>query len=400
MIPVDEARARILAGIEPLGAETVSLPQTLGRVLAEDLAARVSHPPMAVSAMDGYAARAEDLASAPVTLPVVGESAAGHPFAGSLQPGQALRIFTGAAVPPGADVVVMQEDTEAAEGRVTIKVSPPSGKFVRAAGLDFRTGEVLLRAGTLMGPRQIGLAASMNIPWASVRRRPRVAILSTGDEIAMPGEPLGPAQIISSNGPALAAFVAVQGGEAIQLGIARDNRASLAQMVEAARGCDLLVTSGGAAVGEYDLVQEVLGEAGLQLDFWKIAMRPGKPLIFGRMGRVPVLGLPGNPVSSMVCAYVFLAPLLRAMRGLPPLPPTLPALLDGELPANDAREEYMRASLTRLDDGTLLATPFGRQDSAVTSVMANADALLIRPANSPALGIGAPVRVMPLEPGQ
>lgn len=397
MISVETALERVLAGCKPVGPETLPLPQSLGRVLAEDLAARVAHPPVAVSAMDGYAMRAADLAALPATLILVGESAAGHPFTGTVGPGEAVRIFTGAAMPDGADAVVMQEDTETSGSSVTIK----GGKtdHIRRAGNDFAEGDVLIRAGTVMGPRQIGLAAAMNIPWVALRRRPRVAILSTGDEIAMPGEPLGPASIVSSNGPALAAMVAALGCEPLQLGIAKDSRASMEAMLEAAHGADMLVTSGGVSVGDYDIVQDVMKDKGLALDFWKIAIRPGKPLMHGSMAGIPVLGLPGNPVSALVCAYVFLVPMLRALQGLPNKAREVPAILGAAMKANGERQDYQRAKLERRADGTLVAIPFTKQDSAVLSGLASAGCLLIRPPNAPEAKEGDMVRILPLEDG-
>jgi molybdopterin molybdotransferase len=397
MISVEVALERVLAGCRPTAPEMVALPAALGRVLAEGVAARVAHPPLDVSAMDGYAVRAADL-TAPARLAVIGESAAGHPFDGSLAPGQAVRIFTGAAIPDGADAVVMQEDTSRDGDTVVINTTATAGRHVRARGLDFLPGQPMLSAGTVMGPRQIALAAAMNVPWLSVRRRPRVAVLSTGDEIAMPGEPMGPAQLASSNGPGLAALISVLGGEPVQLGIAKDSRDSLSAMVTAASGCDLLVTSGGASVGDYDLVQDVLAEHGLKLDFWKIAMRPGKPLMFGALKHVPVLGLPGNPVSAMVCAYVFLAPMLRALQGLSGGLPVVPAVLGADVRANDARQEYMRAQLRR-DDGRLVAMPHTNQDSAVVSGLAAADGFIIRPPHAPEARAGEAVLVMPLPEG-
>lgn len=399
MIAVELALQRVLAGVRPVAPEMVALPNALGRVLAEDVAARVAHPPMDVSAMDGYAVRAADIDKVPATLAIIGESAAGRPFVGGLQPGQAVRIFTGAAVPPGADTVVMQEDTRREGLQVTIDAPMPAGKHIRTAGLDFSPGQVMLKAGTLLGPRHIGLAAAMNVPWLSVRRRPRVAVLSTGDEIAMPGDALGRAQIVSSNGPALAAFVTAVGGEPIQLGVARDSRESLSAMVAAASGCDLLLTSGGASVGDYDIVQDVLSEHGLKLDFWKIAMRPGKPLMFGTLRHIPVLGLPGNPVAALVCAYVFLGPMLRAMLGLPTAMPTAAAVLGAAVRANDARQDHLRASLRRRPDGVLEATPHGLQDSAVISGLAAAQALIVRPPHAPEAKPGDPVTVIPLPEG-
>ena len=396
MISVDVARGKVLEGVVPVGAETVSLAQALGRVLAEDVAARVSHPPVTVSAMDGWAVRAEDVAAVPATLAVIGQSAAGHPFAGRLGPGGAVRIFTGAALPAGADAGVMQEDSSRDGGHVTLTASSPKGKHVRSAGLDFAAADVLLPAGTLLGARAIGLAAAMNLPWLPVRRRPRVAVLSTGDEIAMPGEPLGEAHIVGSNGPALCAFAAALGAEPVHLGIARDSHRSLAAMVAAAKGCELLVITGGASVGDYDLVKDVLAEAGLTQEFYKLAMRPGKPLMFGHLHGTPVLGLPGNPVSAMVCAMLFLAPLLKAMIGLPPEIEAVPAQLGRDLPANDARQDYMRAELVRRPDGSLVATPFATQDSAVLSGLVRAGCLVVRPPHAAAAAAGDPVTVLPI----
>ncbi len=398
MISVEVALERVLAGCRPTAPEMVPLPAALGRVLAEDVAARVAHPPLDVSAMDGYAVRAAEVAQ-PARLAVIGESAAGHPFAGTVAAGQAVRIFTGAPIPAGADAVVMQEDTVREGDAVQINAATAPGRHVRVRGLDFLPGQAGLAAGTVMGPRQIALAAAMNVPWLLVRRRPRVAVLSTGDEIAMPGEPMGTAQLASSNGPGLAALVTAMGGEAVQLGIARDSRASLDAMVAAAAGCDLLVTSGGASVGDYDLVQGVLADHGMTLDFWKIAMRPGKPLMFGALKHVPVLGLPGNPVSAMVCAYVFLVPMLRALQGLGGGLPIQQAALTADLRANDARQEYMRARLDRDAEGRLLATPHTRQDSAVVSGLAAATGLVIRPPHAPAAKAGDTVAVIALPEG-
>ncbi|CAA7627794.1 Molybdopterin molybdenumtransferase [Candidatus Terasakiella magnetica] len=395
MFSVEQARSAVLAGLAPVATEVVGLALAAGRVLAEDLAARVSHPPVAVSSMDGYAVRAVDIATAPVTLPVVGEAGAGSPFTGSLIAGQAIRIFTGAQVPHGADCVVMQEETERDGTLVTIKTSVAPGKFIRTPGLDFSAGDVLLKAGTLLGGRAIGLAAAMNIPWVTVRRRPRIAILSTGDEIAMPGDPLGPAQIVSSNGPGLAAFVANLGAEPVHLGIARDSRASLNTMIAQAAGCDMLVTTGGASVGDYDLVAGALADAGLTLGFHTVAMRPGKPLMFGTLKGVPVLGLPGNPVSAMVGAFLFLEPALRVLLGRPAETETIPARLGRDLPANDGRQDYLRAALDHDEDG-LTATPLVKQDSAVLSGLANAQCLVIRPPHAAAAPAGSMVRILRL----
>ncbi len=397
MISVETARSQIVAAAAPLPAEQVALSQARGRVLAGDLAARVNHPPLAVSSMDGWAIRAADCQAAPATLAIIGESAAGKPFDGNVGPGQAVRIFTGAPMPAGADAVVRQEDAERRGGEVVVGTAVPPGKYVRTPGLDFAVGDVLLRSGTVLGPRQIGLAAAMNLVWLPVRRRPRVAILSTGDEIRMPGEPLGEAQIPGSNGPALVALIEAHGGEAVDLGIAQDSRQSISALLAGAAGVDLLVTSGGASVGDYDLVQDALAESGFILDFWKIAMRPGKPLMFGRLRDIPVLGLPGNPVSALVAALLFLVPMLRGFQGLPTDPPLATARLGCALPANGEREAFLRGSLAFDADGMGVATPFDKQDSAVLSGMSAADVLIIRPVDAPAAEAGDKVRILPLE---
>jgi molybdopterin molybdotransferase len=400
MLSVAEARTRICAAFHPLGSEQVGLMQGLARVLAEDAAARVTQPPADVSAMDGYAVRAADVATVPARLKVVGHAPAGGSYDGTLRPGEAVRIFTGGPLPAGADTIIIQEDTVAEGGQVTVKEGAAAGTYVRRAGLDFRAGEVLLKKGRLLTARDIGIAAAMNLPWLRVTRRPRVAILATGDEVVMPGEPLGANQAVSSNGLSLAAFVTACGGEPIHLGIAPDDRAVLTAMASAAVGADLLVTSGGASVGEHDLVQSALGEAGMEMDFWKIAMRPGKPLMFGRIGPTPVLGVPGNPVSTLVCALMYLKPAIAVMLGLqeePRPPPT--ALLGCDLPANDSREDYLRSRLSYDPEGRLVATPFPKQDSSMLSLMAEADCLVIRAPRAPAIKAGAIVSIVPLAGG-
>ncbi|MGH6934552.1 MAG: molybdopterin molybdotransferase MoeA, partial [Dongiaceae bacterium] len=300
MLSVAEARARVRAAFHPLGSEQVGLMDALGRVLAEDVTARVTQPPVAVSAMDGYAVRATDIAKVPARLKVVGYAPAGAAYAGEVGAGEAVRIFTGGPLPVGTDTIVIQEDTATDGDYVLIGESAPAGRYVRPAGLDFNAGEKLLARGRQLTARDIGIAAAMNRPWLHVTRQPRIAVLATGDEVVMPGDPIGNNQIVSSNGPSLAAFVTACGGLPVHLGIAPDNRATLRAMAESAAGADLLVTAGGASVGDHDLIQSVLGEAGMQLDFWRIAMRPGKPLMFGRIGTTPVLGVPGNPVSALV----------------------------------------------------------------------------------------------------
>jgi molybdopterin molybdotransferase len=396
MISVEVARETLLTGLKPVGTEVIPLAQAAGRILAEDLTARVSHPPVAVSAMDGYAVRAADLAQVPRKLDVIGLSAAGSAFAGSVGPGQCIRIFTGAPVPQGADAVIMQENTRKDGERVEFLTNGPPGRHVRPAGLDFTVGDVLIPAGTIMGGRTVGLAAAMNVPNLLVRRRPRIAILSTGDEIVLPGDQPGPSQIVGSNGPGLAAMVAALGAEAIHLGIARDTRDSLDTLIKAAAGADMLVTTGGASVGDYDLVQDALKDAGMNLGFYKVAMRPGKPLMFGDMKGIPVLGLPGNPVSAMVCAIIFLEPAIRALTGRSTVTQAINALLGRDLPPNDERMEFMRGTLERTDDGLVVALPFEQQDSAVISGLARATCLVVRPPHAPTAQMGDMVQVIPL----
>jgi len=399
MLSVAEARARILATARLLPGEMIPVAQGLGRVLAEDLTARVTQPPVAVSAMDGYAVRGADVARAPVTLKVVGKAPAGAPYRGRVGPGECVRIFTGAPLPDGSDTIVIQEDTRAGEGSVEVLEAAPTGRYVRPAGLDFAAGRVGLPAGRRLTARDVGLAAAMNRPWLSVRRRPRVAVLATGDEIVMPGDPVGPGQIVSSNALALMAFLACEGAEAVNLGVAPDRVEALQGYAAGAAGMDLLLTTGGASVGEHDLVQSALGERGLgekrlALDFWKIAMRPGKPLMFGHMGPTALLGLPGNPVSTLVCALLFVRPFLRALQGLPTAVETETALAAVDLPENDSREDYLRSRLSRDDQGRLWAEPFGKQDSSMLALMAGADALAIRPPRAPALAKGAEIQVI------
>ncbi len=400
MLSVEEARSRILSAFSPLQAEQVGLTESLGRVLAADVRSRRTQPPVAVSAMDGYAVRFEDVADPPVTLDVVGYAPAGGEHDGAISPGQCVRIFTGGPVPAGADAIVIQEDTNADGDKVAIKVSVPEGHYIRPAGLDFSENEVGLRAGRIMTARDVGFAAAMNVPWLMVHRKPRIAVLATGDEIAMPGDPLGPNQIVSSNSLTLAAFIRARGGDPILLGIAPDDRGALKAMAEGARGADLLVTTGGASVGDHDLVQSVLGELGFELDFWRIAMRPGKPLIFGNIGDTPVLGLPGNPVSTVVCAIIFMVPAIENMLGVTmSKQPRMTARLKTPLGENDRREDYLRATLQHDSSGSLIAAPFTKQDSSMLSRMAKADCLVIRAPHAPAAAAGDIVEYLPIPDG-
>jgi molybdopterin molybdotransferase len=402
MISVAEALARVLASApNPLGVETVAIEAGLGRTLANDLHALRTQPSFANSAMDGYALRAADIATTPAKLRIVGESAAGRAFAGTLKPQEAVRIFTGAPMPAGADCVLIQENAERDGDFLIAKASEAPRRNVREAGIDFIKDKVLLRAGRRLTPRDLALAAAANYPSVEVRRRPRVAVLATGDELVRPGEALGPSQIVASNNYAVAGIIAACGGESIDLGIAADDMDALARSFRQARdsAADVLVTLGGASVGDYDLVQRALVDAGLELGFWRIAMRPGKPLMQGRLGEMRVLGLPGNPVSAVVCAILFLAPLLRAMVGDPAAGADVsePAQFGVDWGANDIRQDYLRAALAIDAEGALIATPFTSQDSSLIHVLAQAQCLVIRPPHAPAVKRGEACRIIRLD---
>jgi molybdopterin molybdotransferase len=394
MLAVEEAHARIVAAFAPLPSEWVHLAAAAGRVLSRDLVAGRDQPPGDTSAMDGYAVRAADLASGSATLRVVGSAPAGGSCDAELGPGETVRIFTGGLLPRGADAVALQENAGADGDRVRIEGAIEPGTFVRPAGLDFRRGERALPAGRRLSARDMGLAAALNHAWLPVRRRPRVALLATGDELVLPGQPLGPSQIVNSNTVALAAMVRHWGGKAVDLGIVRDRPDSLAEASAQLHGVDLAVTLGGASVGERDLVRAVLGEHGLTLDFWQIAMRPGKPLMFGRVQGVPLLGLPGNPVSAGVCAVLFVRAAICALLGLDPAPPEVPGVLGAPLGANDHRQEYLRAGAAWRDDGRLEAIPAPRQDSSMLATFARADCLIKRAPFAPAMAPGTPVSLL------
>ena len=401
LTPVADALASVLDGATPLPAETVSLTDAEGRVIARDLAATRTQPPADVSAMDGYAVRAADIATVPARLKMIGEVPAGRPSAGEVRAGEAGRIFTGGVMPSGADTVVIQEVTARDGDQVIIEKATAHGRNVRAAGLDFKAGDVLLPAGRRLTGRDVALAASMNHAELPVHRRPQVAILATGDELVPPGTEPGPGQIVYSNVFALAAVAAREGARVHDLGIVPDRLDATIAAVRRAReaGFDVLVTAGGASVGEYDLVQQALAAEGLALAFWKVALRPGKPLMSGRLGPLRVLGLPGNPVSSFVCAFLFLVPLLRRLSGRTDLHHAIEsAELGRDLAANDERADYLRASLSLTADGRPVATPFGLQDSSILVNLARADCLVIREPYAPSASAGSPCRIMRLDP--
>lgn len=397
MISVEAARERILAGLTPTSPEIVPLAEAWGRVTAVPVLARLPQPPHDVSAMDGYALRAA-AGGVGASLPVVGSAPAGHPWQGTLPSDAALRLFTGSVMPAGADCVVLQENVQRDGDTIRLTEAAQAGRHIRRAGQDFAGADLLIAAGQRLGARQVGLAAAGNHPWLTVHRRPRVAILATGDEVALPGEPIPAGGIVSSNAHALAALVRACGGTAIVLPVAGDDHAALSAGAGAARDCDLLVTTGGASVGDHDLVREVLQEQGMALDFWKIAMRPGKPLLHGHMHGLPVIGLPGNPVSALVTAILFVIPAIERLSGLPGASPAAePARLGAALPANDLRADHLRASLDRADDGTWVAMAFERQDSSMLRAMVQADCLILRPASAPPAHPGEIVSVLRLD---
>ncbi|MEI9916177.1 MAG: gephyrin-like molybdotransferase Glp [Methylovirgula sp.] len=402
LLPVAEARARVLAGVGPRGTERVPLAAALGRTLSEPLLARRTQPPFRASAMDGFALKAVDLESLPATLKLIGESAAGHGFTDALNRGETVRIFTGAPVPNGADTVLIQEDATLDGDTVTATRTVVEGRHIREIGIDFADGEVLLPVGTRLGPIDLALAAASGHAEVAVARKPRVAILATGDELVQPGEAASVDQIVASNSFAVAAFVQQAGGEAIDLGIAGDDFAAIEAAVLAARQAeaDVLVTLGGASVGKHDLVRSALTNEGMELGFWRIAMRPGKPLIHGRLGDMLILGLPGNPASSIVCALLFLIPLLRALNGDPRAAddPSEPAILGAPVAPNGPREDYLRAKLNRSTDGLPIATPHDVQDSSLLRVFAHSQCLLVRPPDTPAAAAGDVCRVIKLSP--
>src|ERR1700736_601957 len=386
-MPVADALAAILEGSQPMPEEMVALEAAHHRVLARDVAARRTQPPQAMSAMDGYAVRAADASNVAARLKVIGEVAAGRPFDKTVGAGEAVRVVTGGVIPEGADAVIIQEDTVAEGGGITITEAAVAGRHIRPAGVDFRQGDVLLAGGIRLTDRDLSLAAGMNYPELAVRRRPKVAILATGDELVMPGSTPGPGQIVYSNGYALRALARAEGADTIDLGIAADTVEATTLGIRRARdsGADILITTGGASVGDHDLVKQSLEAEGVAMAFGRIAMRPGKPMMHGRLGAMRVIGLPGNPVSSYVCGFLFLVPLIRALSGRKAIHhPRETALLGRDIGANDLREDYLRARLKRRADGALIATPVDHQDSSLLGNLAAARALVIRAPFAPA----------------
>jgi molybdopterin molybdotransferase len=398
---VAEALRQVLVHAAPLGSETVPLADAYGRVLAADLSALRTQPPADVSAMDGYAVRAVDVKNAPARLRLIGEVAAGHPFEGTVATGEAARIFTGGVVPAGADTIVIQENTTRESDVVVINQASGAGRHIRRAGLDFASGAVLLAKGRRLNDRDLALAAAMNHASLAVYRKPKLAVLATGDELVLPGARPSIGEIVYSNGYATMALTRREGCEVVDLGIAPDRLPETVAAVRRARDAqaDILVTSGGASVGDYDLVQRALAAEGLKLSFWKVALRPGRPMMHGRLGSMHVLGLPGNPVSSYVCGVLFLVPLIRRLTGRADYASRLePAQLGCNLPENDERADYLRATLAPGPDGLPVATPCPLQDSSMLAPLAEADCLLIREPHAPAAKAGSRCVILKLDP--
>ena len=403
LLAVDDALAAIIATLPHTGTNLLPLSDALGYTLAEDLAARLTLPPQAVSAMDGYAVRGEDVSSVPCQLTRIAVSAAGHPWFGAINEGQAVRVFTGAALPDGADTIVIQEDVDpvAEENgiNITVRNAEPVGRYIRPAGLDVTKGQIILRAGTQLSARAIGLASAAGLTEAVVSLRPRIGVLSTGDELVNPGTIPGPGQIISSNASFLRGFVAASGAEVVDLGIVRDASGAMLSAVRSAKNLDLVVTTGGASVGVHDhIVSDLNDSGGSRLNFWKIAMRPGKPLISGTVDGIPLIGLPGNPVSTAVCALVFLRPAIAHMTrdsriGFGSIDHIFKVPLGVALEANDHRQDYIRANLQDSANGQIIL-PASRQDSSMLSVLATANALIVRPPHDLAKRAGEMVDVL------
>ncbi|MDX2258068.1 MAG: molybdopterin molybdotransferase MoeA [Hyphomicrobiaceae bacterium] len=397
-LTVEEALARILAGVVPGPAETVDLLSAAGRTLAEPVVAMRTQPPFDASAMDGYAVRAADVSALPAALTLIGEAAAGRAFTGRLSPHTAVRIFTGAPLPAGADAIVIQENTRRTDTAVEVVEGAPDAGHVRRAGSDFRAGDCLIEAGTRLAARHVLLAANAGHAHLQVHRRPRVAILATGDELVTPGDIPRDDQIVASNGYGLAALVAAAGGTPQYLGIARDTLDALAGSIAEAHDADVLVTIGGASVGDHDLVGRALTDAGFTIDFWKIAMRPGKPLLCARRGRLTAIGLPGNPVSSLICGRVFLVPLLARLSGRSGADGApRPMMLAAPLPANGPRRHYLRARTVAMSDGSAGVNPLSSQDSSLSALLASADCLIVQPENDPGAAAGQTVPVLPID---
>ena len=397
LMPVDDAIARILSGVKTLPPETIALTDALGRCLSRTVLAKRDQPPFAASAMDGYAVRHEDVSQLPTSLQIIGESGAGHAFKGSVTPGTAVRILTGAPLPKGADTVVIQENTERQGTSLKILHHTPKGKNIRRSGLDFAKGDTLVAAGTKLRPRDIGVLAAGNAAKISVYRQPHIVLFTTGDELVLPGQRPRPDQIFTSNSHALEAMARSLGCRVTNLGIVRDTLAATKAAIRKGLHADILVTTGGASVGDHDFVQQGYKACGVKMEFWKVALRPGKPFMYGRKSKTHVMGLPGNPVSALVTARLFFAPLVKVMQGQSPEEHYIHARLEAALPANDERRDYLRAKLREGNDGIRIVTPHHLQDSSMQRTLQSSDALILREPHAPAAAAGDLVKTLVLD---
>jgi molybdopterin molybdotransferase len=397
LMEVEVALERILHGVKPLPTEMIDLDQACGRVLAVDVLAKRDQPPFNSSAMDGYAVRQADIVALPAALRLIGTSAAGHAFKGKVRMGTVVRILTGAPVPSDTDTVVIQENTRVEDDLVHVLQATPLGKNIRPAGLDFAKGQLLVPLRTRLTPRDIGVLAAGNVAKVKVFRKPRIVLFTTGDELVLPGEKPKADQIVSSNSHALAAMAQHFGAEVVNLGIVRDSMKATLSAIKKGLGADVLLSTGGASVGDHDYVQAAFKQSGVAIDFWKIALRPGKPFMYGRKGLTHVMGLPGNPVSALVTARIFLKPLLLAFQGLVPEEPITTAVLDGSLPDNDQRRDYVRATMVTANDGQKRVTPFSTQDSSMQHTFRSSQALIIRAPFEKAAQNGDRVTILPLD---
>jgi molybdopterin molybdotransferase len=397
LMPVKDALAIILKGVAPISIEKVFLTKALGRALAVPVIAKRDQPPFPASAMDGYAVKNADLANLPATLKIIGTSAAGHAFKGTLKSGAAIRILTGAPLPKGADTVVVQENTVRESSNLRVTIATPKGKNIRSAGLDFAKGDLLVSNATILKPRDIGLLAAGNAASVKVYRRPKVVLFTTGDELVLPGKRPRADQIVSSNSHAIAAMLNQFGADVVNLGIVKDSLKATIAAVKKGLGANVLLSTGGASVGDHDYVQEAFEACGIKIGFWKIALRPGKPFMYGRKGKTHVMGLPGNPVSALVTARIFLLPLLNIMLGQPQETAATTAILNGSLPANDKRQDYMRATLSIASNGRRTVSPFAAQDSSMQRILQSSNALIIRPPDAPAAQNGDEIPILILD---
>ena len=397
MISVEEAIEEIRSNVQNTDLEEIDLIDSYGRVLGKEFFAAVSHPPQNVSSMDGYACNISDIKDAHTTLKVIGEIKPGEKFHGKINKGETARIFTGGTVPDGANIIVIQENVSVKENYILINNYDLNNTFIRNKGLDFFRGDAVNKVGKQINSCDIGLAAAMNVTKLMVRKKPKISIISTGDELVELGTKANSHQIISSTSLSLSMLAKKYGAKTFDLGIAKDNETSINNLIDKTSGSDLIVTIGGASVGDHDLVKSTLAKKGLKIHFWKIAMRPGKPLMFGSLNGVPIISLPGNPVSSIVCSIIFLSHAIHSMMArTDQCIEKKIGYLSRELKQNDSRQDYLRSQITKCEEGKTLIAPFIKQDSSMISTLAKADCLAIRPPNATAAKIGEQIEFIPI----